>query len=54
MTGRNAIGTLRCREYYDEYAAKNQTTGKMAVALRIKNGRESGKSRIALKDAERM
>ena len=36
MTGRNAIGTLRCREYYDEYAAKNQTTGKMAVALRVK------------------
>lgn len=36
MTGRNAIGTVRYREYYDEYAAKNQTTGKMAVALMVK------------------
>ena len=36
MTGRNAIGALRYREYYDEYAAKKQTTGKMAVALRMK------------------
>ena len=36
MTGRNAIGMLRYREYYDEYAAKNQTTSKMAVALRMK------------------
>ena len=23
MTGRNAIGALRYREYYDEYAAKS-------------------------------